>query len=197
MYDSSSSSSTQVRLFHVLCVLSGCAPVLFVLICSLQALQSRFQDNQQHAAYDFPAYDSPFESYPLLRSRLRRLLSDLSPPITQDQRQQEAPLPSLPSYSSIPSFISSSSTFPIVFPSCIPDLKPLKKAASFEALDPSKQICQYELPGGGVCRDEGCQDVHLSRGLDGVEPTGTLFPRLICSCALALDWLMRISCFFF
>jgi hypothetical protein len=57
-------------------------------------------------------------------------------------------------------------------------------------LDPSKQICQYELPGGGICRDEGCQDVHLSRGLDGanvddVEPSGTWLLCSGCSYVLA------------
>lgn len=73
---------------------------------------------------------------------------------------------------------SLSSTSSILASSSFPDLKPLKRAVSFKALDPSKRICQYELPGGGVCRDDGCEDVHLSRGLDGVgvdgiEPSGT------------------------
>lgn len=75
------------------------------------------------------------------------------------------------SSSSLPPPLSSSSS--VTSPSFLPDLKPLKKAASFKALDPSKQICQYELPGGGVCRDEGCQDVHLSRGLDGANVDDT------------------------
>ncbi|KAF7365120.1 MADS-box transcription factor [Mycena venus] len=44
------------------------------------------------------------------------------------------------------------------------------------ALDPVKRICQYEVPGGGVCRDAGCEDVHLNRvGREGgagvVEPS--------------------------
>jgi len=29
-------------------------------------------------------------------------------------------------------------------------------------------ICQYEIPGGGVCRDSGCRDVHLSAGRGGL-----------------------------
>ena len=115
------------------------------------------------------------------------MLSDDEPPTTlRDQHQQDAQhssstglsssLPSFMSSSSLPPSLSSSSS--VASRSFLPDLKPLKKAASFKALDPSKQICQYELPGGGVCRDEGCQNVHLSRGLDGlgvddVEPSGT------------------------
>ncbi|KAF7985557.1 hypothetical protein HWV62_3817 [Athelia sp. TMB] len=62
------------------------------------------------------------------------------------------------SLSSSSSFASTSYT--------VPDLAPLKKSTSFKALDPSKQICQYELPGGGVCRDAGCEDIHLSRVAD-------------------------------
>jgi len=152
---------------------------------SAQTTQARLQDNQdQQASENFPAYDSPFESYPLLRSHLRRMLSDDESPTTlQDQHQQDAQhssstslsssLPSFMSSSSLPSLSSSSS---VASRSFLPDLKPLKKAASFKALDPSKQICQYELPGDGICLDKGCQDVHLSRGLDGanvdnVEPS--------------------------
>lgn len=153
---------------------STCTDVLF------QALQRRSHDDQHQQLEYFPIYDSPFESYPLLRSRLRRMLSDDSPTALQNQHQQEAQAfscASLSSSSSLPSF-SSSSSLPPSSVVVIPDLKPLRKAACFKALDPSKQICQYELPGGGVCRDEGCQDVHLSRGFDGtsadgIEPSGT------------------------
>lgn len=60
----------------------------------------------------------------------------------------------------------------------LPNLKPFKLATTSRLLDPSKRICQYEVPGGGVCRDEGCEDVHLSRiaghdGKGGLEPSGT------------------------
>lgn len=40
------------------------------------------------------------------------------------------------------------------------------------------QICQFEVPGGGECRDEACGDTHLS--LLQVEPHGA--PRLITLC---------------
>jgi hypothetical protein len=53
------------------------------------------------------------------------------------------------------------------------DLRPLKLATSIKAIDPSKRICQYEVPGGGVCRDSECEDVHLQRILgDGDGPDG-------------------------
>lgn len=69
---------------------------------------------------------------------------------------------------------SSSSSIPI------PNLKPLRLATASKLLDPLKQVCRYEVPGGGVCRDEGCEDVHLSRIFGfrgasgtGAEPSGT------------------------
>ena len=40
------------------------------------------------------------------------------------------------------------------------------------------RICQFEVPGGGECRDEACGDVHLSQLQ--VEPHGA--PRLIILC---------------
>ncbi|KAM6494386.1 hypothetical protein JOM56_010747 [Amanita muscaria] len=43
------------------------------------------------------------------------------------------------------------------------DLKLLKLAAATKRLDPLKRICQYEIPGGGTCRDGTCEDIHLSR----------------------------------
>lgn len=39
----------------------------------------------------------------------------------------------------------------------------------------ASMICQYEVPGGGECRDRDCQDVHLSR-LPPVDPSGTHAP---------------------
>ncbi|EDR13289.1 uncharacterized protein LACBIDRAFT_308982 [Laccaria bicolor S238N-H82] len=73
---------------------------------------------------------------------------------------------------------SSSYTTPTYFP--LPTLKPLKLATASKVLDPTKQVCQYEVPGGGTCRDEECEDLHLSRliSMGGVEPSGT-------SCGLA------------
>lgn len=53
------------------------------------------------------------------------------------------------------------------------DLRELKLAHAMHLLtDPTRPICQYEIPGGGECRDRECQDVHPSR-MQGSEPSGT------------------------
>jgi hypothetical protein len=50
-----------------------------------------------------------------------------------------------------------------------PDLKPLKRAvlhrtlAGLTARSVGLRVCQYEVPGGGVCRDSHCEELHLSR----------------------------------
>ncbi|KAG2033787.1 hypothetical protein BDR03DRAFT_656746 [Suillus americanus] len=59
----------------------------------------------------------------------------------------------------------------------VPDLKPLKLATlqcalgQVSASDSGLRVCQYEVPGGGVCRDKDCNDLHLSRLVS--EPSGT------------------------
>jgi len=44
----------------------------------------------------------------------------------------------------------------------VPDLLPLKVSVMLrEAVsDPARRICQYEIPGGGSCRDSSCSDLH-------------------------------------
>ncbi|KAI0373745.1 hypothetical protein BV20DRAFT_673423 [Pilatotrama ljubarskyi] len=55
------------------------------------------------------------------------------------------------------------------------DLEPLKQSAVMKFLSSgSGRICQYEVPGGGECRDQNCEDVHLSR-LSTVEPSGRFY----------------------
>jgi Putative zinc-finger domain len=61
------------------------------------------------------------------------------------------------------------------------DLAGLRMATLTRSLDPSKQICQFEIPGGGICRDASCEDLHLSRvplgDISRSEPNGaSLFP---------------------
>lgn len=52
-------------------------------------------------------------------------------------------------------------------------LSALKAAAINRWLsEPSQRVCQYEVPGGGVCRDPNCEDIHPSRA-GAVEPSGT------------------------
>lgn len=117
-------------------------------------------------------HDSFFASYPLLRL-------------------------SLPTYlAGVPSSLKDSS--PPSLP--LPDLKPLREATLIKSIDPSKFLCQYEVPGGGVCRDTNCQDVHLSR-LDGelssIEPNGALKTfSLSVGCTHSASWSFRLSFMF-
>ena len=61
----------------------------------------------------------------------------------------------------------------------MPKLESLKVLAIAQRItDKNGRICQFEVPGGGECRDEACGDIHLS--LLRVEPHGA--PRLIASC---------------
>lgn len=131
---------------------------------------------------DFSAYRSPFDSFPLLRDCPGPML--LSDPVSSLSSSSASYMyPSTrSSLSSTPLVYAEHSTPHTLSPSSpavlLPDLKPLKLATQIKLLDPFKRLCQYEVPGGGTCRDDGCEDVHLSR-LEGanqmgqVEPTGT------------------------
>ncbi|KAH8114425.1 hypothetical protein DFH11DRAFT_1594301 [Phellopilus nigrolimitatus] len=106
---------------------------------------------QRHPSM-FTTYSSPFHPYPLLRSR-SRVVSDLA---------LETHLLSNSSSSSL--FSSSSSATTIGQKTVIPDLRPLRVAvmAREASSDLGRRVCQYEVPGGGVCRDKTCTDMHLS-----------------------------------
>ncbi|KNZ76727.1 hypothetical protein J132_08799 [Termitomyces sp. J132] len=110
-------------------------------------------------------YDSPLNWYPLLALRTQRVCSHSC------------------CASSHGRLLHSSSTI------TVPDLVPLKLATAGRMLDPGKRLCQYEVPGPGVCRDEGCDDVHLSRitGLEGVEPSDLDTAEYLLS-ALPREW---------
>jgi hypothetical protein len=133
---------------------------------------------------EFSTYRSPFDSFPLLRDCPGpMLISDPASSLSSSSASYMYPS-TRSSLSSIPYFVytehstlphPSSPSSPAVL---LPDLKPLKLASLVKLLDPFKRLCQYEVPGGGTCRDDGCEDVHLSK-LEGanqmgqVEPTGT------------------------
>ncbi|KAG9315805.1 hypothetical protein JVU11DRAFT_3454 [Chiua virens] len=61
--------------------------------------------------------------------------------------------------------VSSHSSSPIP----LPDLKQLKQVVLHRSLaqlirrSTDLRVCQYEVPGGGVCRDKDCGELHLSR----------------------------------
>ncbi|KAG2129148.1 hypothetical protein DEU56DRAFT_818040 [Suillus clintonianus] len=136
----------------------------------------------------FPCYDSPFSTYPLLLSQLRA--APLDADSCQDPRRTASHSSRSSSRASASYALNLSSPSsrasliycaPSLSHSCstvfVPDLKPLKLASLQRALgqlnasDPGLRVCQYEVPGGGVCRDKGCNDLHLSRLVS--EPSGT------------------------
>ena len=121
--------------------------------CSTALLQASSHDPSN----GFAPYHSPLLSYPLLRSR--------SPPHVWNTNS----LVGSPCAAHPPDFTTLS---PV-------SLSSLKAAAVNRWLsDPSRRICQYEVPGGGECRDPGCEDIHPSRA-GSVEPSGApLFSRL-------------------
>lgn len=105
------------------------------------------QDDEPSNDSGFSVYQSPLSPYPLLRSHSNRRINGFS------QRS------------------SRSFTVPLSSGGDSIDLQPLRLVATSKWLaDPSRRICQYEVPGGGVCRDDHCQDVHLSRMSDN-EPS--------------------------
>ncbi|KAH9948824.1 hypothetical protein B0H21DRAFT_203465 [Amylocystis lapponica] len=107
-------------------------------------MQERGQVEQ---AAHYAAYASPLDLYPLLRSHSQQF-SVSSQSFFSSQQQ------------------STSATSPLAI-----DLNALKWAAAKHMLtDPKRRICQYEVPGGGECRDPDCEDIHLSR-ISSVEPS--------------------------
>jgi hypothetical protein len=130
----------------------------------------------------FSVYESPLASYPLLRIR-----SQVS---SMDTSQPESNTISLPfSIHLLPAtdpFLLSFDFNSLHMDTHLPDLKLLKLATATKRLDPLKRVCQYEIPGGGACRDEKCEDVHLRRlmgaiggssdnpnPLEAMDPNGT------------------------
>ncbi|KAF9221660.1 hypothetical protein BS17DRAFT_819534 [Gyrodon lividus] len=130
-------------------------------VLQYQLSQSQNEAPVQSSGPSFSSYDSPLARYPLLRSRCGPetrasdsslvagyLLSELA---AVSQPSTGFSTPNVHSSSPI-SFtlrpglsVSSHSSSPIP----CPDLKPLKQA--------------YEVPGGGVCHDNDCEELHLSR----------------------------------
>ena len=62
------------------------------------------------------------------------------------------------------------------------NLKQLKIQAAARRLSENQlenaRICQFEVPGGGECRDADCGDMHLSQ-LE-IEPNGAPHPLTLC-----------------
>jgi hypothetical protein len=108
------------------------------------------EQEQEQDTIPAPIYQSLFEWYPLLHSDSHSISAAEDDIMTEDSAG----------------------------PSTVPDLRPLKLACKMKGLDPDKRVCQYEVPGGGVCRDAGCEDYHLSRGPEQ-EPSGECMLRRV------------------
>ncbi|TFK28067.1 hypothetical protein FA15DRAFT_665850 [Coprinopsis marcescibilis] len=112
---------------------------------------------QQDSATDnpetnFQSYSSMFASYPSLRLTLASLSQ-------ADANHTAAPFGSgdVHRSCSFEEFTSSSEQ------SLTSELNSLRETILTKSLDPNKKICQFEIPGDGVCRDANCDDVHPSR----------------------------------
>lgn len=144
--------------------------------------------NEPDTQFDrFSSYHPLSESYPGLFSRPERaadpsLFSRDSLSFISSSEPSNISFYPDPFSSGLNSVLSSAITVPR---SHVPllDLKPLKLLASAKLFKSSGRICQFEIPGGGVCRDSKCTDIHLSRFADTdgkveVKPSGAS-PMLI------------------
>lgn len=43
----------------------------------------------------------------------------------------------------------------------LPTIESLNTLEQLKVVDPSTRICKYEVPGGGLCHDSECKDLHL------------------------------------
>ncbi|KAF7314434.1 MADS-box domain-containing protein [Mycena kentingensis (nom. inval.)] len=100
----------------------------------------------------YAPYSSLLSSYPHLLATASRFSSS-NPSLSSSSSIPCAPSSSI---SSLPS--ASSAAVPL------PSLKPLRLATA------TKRVCQYEVPGGGTCRDAGCEDIHLGQ-MGSLEPS--------------------------
>ncbi|KAI0826767.1 hypothetical protein BC628DRAFT_215349 [Trametes gibbosa] len=105
----------------------------------------------------FASYHSLLDHHPLLRERS-----------LQDSSSQ------LPAETSRHG-ISSTASQPFTL-----NLELLKQSSMQKYLSSgSGRICQYEVPGGGECRDQNCEDIHLSR-VSSVEPSAEDTAQYLC-----------------
>lgn len=121
---------------------TGCPNFAKLMISQILNLEP-VQQFMHATSPNFPIYNSPFKSFPFLRSRSHQMLP------ASDRQQTSS---SAFSSTLIPSLASSTVTAPYPLhastSSILLGLKHLRTAIIFQTLDPSKQICQYELPGG-------------------------------------------------
>ena len=130
-------------------------------------------------------YTIPLSRYPLLRPRsgpdtsagntsLVTLQSEITVALQASARSTSPPSVHFPSpISCTTGVVSSHPSSPIP----LPGLKELKQVVLHRSLarltrrSPDLRVCPYEVPGGGVCRDRDCGELHLSQ--ISKEPSGT------------------------
>lgn len=99
-------------------------------------------------------YQSTLLNYPLLSASIFSTQSFSDPDSAKKDVRSDRPSPDTGSaYSTL----------------VVPDLATLKIATVMNGLDASGQLCQYEIPGGGVCQDKGCTNVHIRRVIEEAE----------------------------
>jgi len=157
-----------------------------------QLPQSRNEATPEVSRSGFPLYDSPLSRYPLLRPRsgpdsnsgntsfanLQSETTTASQASARTLSPLSVPFPS--PISCTTDAVSSHSSSPIP----LPDLKQLKEAVLHRSLaqltrrSTDLRVCPYEVPGGGVCRDKDCEELHL--GQISTEPSGTSWSCFMC-----------------
>lgn len=114
-------------------------------------------------------YQSPLQSYPFSRWDLH--LTDPSNFVNANGSDELSILTPSGSFSSN-SAVGSAPADPKDAMMIGNLLRSLKMVTFFRNLDPDRRVCQFEIPGGGVCRDDGCDGLHIERELETWEPSG-------------------------
>ena len=117
-------------------------------------------------------YRSPLQSYPFSRWHLHLTdSSDFSNGSTASSSDGSSILTPSGSFSSNSASGSASvDSKDATVPGDL--LRSLKMTTLFKSVDPDRRICQFEIPGGGVCRDDKCEDLHIEKELETWEPSG-------------------------
>ena len=117
-------------------------------------------------------YRSPLQSYPFSRWHLQLTdPSDFSNGSTASSSDGSSILTPSGSFSSNSASGSASiDSKDATMPGDL--LRSLKMTTLFKHVDPDRRICQFEIPGGGVCRDDKCEDLHIEQELETWEPSG-------------------------
>lgn len=131
---------------------------------SQQAVSSGFGER-------WTAYQSPLQSYPLSRWHLH--LTGSSEVINGSMTSGVGGHSILTSSGSFSSNSADGSPSADLKDTTVAGnlLRSLKMVTLFKNLDPDRRICQFEIPGGGVCRDDKCEDLHIEKELEIWEPS--------------------------